>query len=149
MNPKDGSSAPSEAMQARMKRLESGALGREARTVAAMIEIYCRAHHKAGRPASGGLCPACRELSDYAMKRLACCPFGEHKPVCAKCRVHCYKPAMREQISAVMRFAGPRVMFSHPLLALEHLWKSLTVTPPEKPRARQARGRADQKAPRS
>ncbi len=137
MNPNDGSSAPSEAMQARMKRLESGALGREARTVAAMIEIYCRVRAPTGVDTLA------------AMKRLACCPFGEHKPVCAKCRVHCYKPAMREQISAVMRFAGPRVMFSHPLLALEHLWKSLTVTPPEKPRARQARGRADQKAPRS
>ena len=115
-----------------MKRLESGALAREARTIASMIELYCRAHHGT----KSGLCPECEELNAYARKRLSCCPFGQYKPVCAKCKVHCYKPAMREKIGAVMRFAGPRIVFVHPLLSLEHLWKSLTVTPPEKLRAK-------------
>ena len=115
-----------------MKRLESGALAREARTIASMIELYCRAHHGT----KSGLCPECEELNAYARKRLSCCPFGQDKPVCAKCKVHCYKPAMREKIGAVMRFAGPRIVFVHPLLSLEHLWKSLTVMPPEKPRAK-------------
>ncbi len=117
----------------RLKRLETGALSREAETVGAMIAIYCRAHH---RTDGKTLCPECRELAAYAFKRLSCCPFGHDKPVCAKCKVHCYKPAYKEKIAEVMRYAGPRIVFKHPILALEHLWKSATVTPPEKPRAK-------------
>lgn len=134
---------PSQQKDDRFKRLEAGPLKREADTVLAMIRIYCRAHH-----ASQGdvLCPECQELADYAMKRLACCPFKEDKPVCAKCKVHCYKPEYRKRISDVMRYAGPRVLLSHPLLALEHMWKSLTVTPPEKPRGK-ARQVAIRQAP--
>ncbi len=56
--------------------------------------------------------------------------------MCAKCKVHCYKPAYKEKISEIMRFASPRVVFKHPFLSLEHLWKSAPVTPPEKPRAK-------------
>lgn len=115
----------------RMKRLKKGALSREARTITSMIEIFCRARHGT----KSGLCPECEELNAYARKRLSCCPFGQNKPVCAKCKVHCYKPAMREKINAVMRYAGPRIVFVHPFLTLEHLWKSFAVKPPEKPRA--------------
>ena len=114
----------------RMARLRSGPLCTEARTISAMIEIYCHAHHGKRQ----GLCPECLELEEYALKRLACCPFGEHKPACADCRIHCYKPAMKERIRIVMRFSGPRMLLHHPVLAFEHLWKSWTVKPPEKPR---------------
>lgn len=117
----------------RLKKIETGPLKREADTVLAMMRIYCRAHHNTK---NGELCPECRELVDYAFKRLSCCPFGEKKPTCAKCKVHCYKPACRARISEAMRYAGPRVMFTNPILALEHLWKSLTVTAPEKPRGK-------------
>lgn len=120
----------------RLQRIKSGPLKREADTVLAMVRIYCHAHHGTK---GDELCPDCQELADYAFKRLSCCPFKEEKPVCAKCKVHCYKPAYREKISEVMRFAGPRVMFKHPILSLEHLWKSLTVTPPEKPRGKPKR----------
>ena len=123
----------------RARRLTQGALEREARTMRFMIEIYCRAHHASDVEPGKALCAQCEELLAYAMKRLACCPFGQAKPVCAKCRVHCYKPAMRERIAQVMRFSGPRVALRHPILSLEHLWKSLVVTPPEKPRAKAAR----------
>jgi hypothetical protein len=84
-----------------------------------MINIYCRAHH--GRPPQAGLCSDCRELLDYAGKRLDNCPFQEGKPTCGNCRVHCYSPRFREQIRTVMRFAGPRMLWSHPLMALRHL----------------------------
>jgi hypothetical protein len=46
------------------------------------------------------------------------------KPVCNQCAVHCYRPAMREQVRAVMRFAGPRMVWSHPVLAVRHLIRS-------------------------
>lgn len=92
-------------------------LAREARTVEAMVRIYCRGQHGD----SEGLCPACRELLVYARRRLERCPFGEGKTTCARCPVHCYRPAMRERVRAVMRYAGPRMVWRHPLLALQHL----------------------------
>ncbi len=91
---------------------------REEQTIRAMLEIYCRAHHVSpGAP----LCEECQPLFEYAQARLGKCPFGPEKPVCAKCPIHCYQPAMRDQIREVMRFAGPRMALRHPALALAHL----------------------------
>ncbi len=90
---------------------------RELQTVELLIGLHCREQHR--HPA--GLCDNCRELLDYARYRLARCPFQENKTTCGNCPVHCYKPGMREKIRAVMRFAGPRLFWRHPLLALAHL----------------------------
>jgi hypothetical protein len=94
------------------KRIE-----REKKTVEAMIRLYCADHHDA----ETGLCASCTELRDYALDRLSRCPFQEAKTTCAKCPVHCCRPAQREEIRAVMRYAGPRMIFRHPILALWHL----------------------------
>jgi hypothetical protein len=32
---------------------------------------------------------------------------------------------MREKMRAVMRFAGPRMLFYHPIDAIKHLWREL------------------------
>jgi hypothetical protein len=98
--------------------VEHPRLRRERCTMQTMIEIYCREQH--GLPA-GKLCAECQELEDYALGRLARCPFQADKPVCAKCAVHCYKPEMRERVRSVMRFAGPRMLLRHPILAVRHL----------------------------
>ncbi len=95
-------------------------LERERQTVRHMIEIYCRKNHPAERPGLQ-LCPACQQLADYAMQRIERCPFKANKPTCARCTVHCYKPAMREQVRQVMRFSGPRMLLYHPVLAIAHL----------------------------
>ncbi|MCU0959126.1 MAG: nitrous oxide-stimulated promoter family protein [Pirellulaceae bacterium] len=79
--------------------------------------MYCRHHHGGG----SALCAACRELHAYAMCRLDRCPFGADKPTCAHCPVHCYRTDRREQIRAVMRYAGPRMLWRHPYLAIRHL----------------------------
>ncbi len=91
-------------------------LAREYRTIAAMVGCYCRHHHGAEE----ALCPDCQALLDYAAVRLERCRFGTDKPVCAKCPVHCYQPARRDQVKAVMRFAGPRMLWQHPILSLRH-----------------------------
>jgi hypothetical protein len=92
--------------------------GREFRMVAAMLRMYCRTHHG---PKDQPLCPECLELHDYARRRLQRCVFGETKPTCANCTVHCYKPSMREPIRQVMRWAGPRMLWRHPVLAVRHM----------------------------
>jgi Nitrous oxide-stimulated promoter len=81
-----------------------------------MVEIFCRGRHQTKRD----LCPSCQELLDYAMLRLEKCPFQEGKTSCAKCPVYCYKPSMGQKIKEVMRYAGPRMTYLHPLLALFH-----------------------------
>jgi len=91
---------------------------REKITVSKMIRIYCRFKHGTRNE----LCPDCKQLEDYAHKRLEHCRFGEEKPACEKCPVHCYKPECREKIREVMRFAGPRMVFFHPVEAVRHLW---------------------------
>mgnify|MGYP001026751939 FL=1 len=90
---------------------------KEAQTVACMIEIYCRGHHGKGKQ----LCPECKELLDYANYRLSKCPHGDNKPFCSNCKIHCYKPDMKEKIRLVMRYSGPRMIFHHPIIAVRHL----------------------------
>jgi hypothetical protein len=90
---------------------------RERRTVEAMIRLYCQDQHEA----EDALCAECETLWAYAQLRLDKCPLQEDKPTCARCPVHCYRPEMRERIRAVMRYAGPRMLYRHPVLAVQHL----------------------------
>ncbi len=92
----------------------------EARTVSAMIHIYCRAHHGAAKD----LCGGCAGLLVYAQERIEKCPFGIDKPVCNQCTVHCYASEKRDQVKTVMRYAGPRMLLRHPILAVRHLIRS-------------------------
>jgi hypothetical protein len=89
-------------------------LVREWKTLRAMVEIYCRDHH------DRDLCAECQGLLDYASVRLERCRFGPEKPTCAKCPVHCYQRTRREQVQVVMRYAGPRMLWEHPIMSLRH-----------------------------
>lgn len=91
----------------------------EKKTVEAMIRIYCRGNGHAA--AEGGCCSSCGELRRYAHERLDKCVFGEEKPTCAKCPVHCYQPKQKSEITALMRYAGPKMLLRHPILALHHV----------------------------
>ena len=92
-------------------------LARELRTLSAMIGIYCHDVHAEDH----GLCDGCAALLAYATRRLDRCVFGEGKPTCAKCTVHCYSAALREHVRTVMRYAGPRMLRRHPVLAVRHM----------------------------
>lgn len=93
-----------------------------------MILLYCRKQHKSIRKITGlgktDLCPECADLEAYARMRSDKCPFMETKTFCSNCRVHCYKPDMRERIRVVMRFSGPRMLFVHPVAAIRHVIES-------------------------
>ena len=98
---------------------------RERRTVEAMIRLYCHGRHGT----SNGLCDECVALVSYARLRLQKCPFQQGKTTCARCPVHCYKPDMRQKIRAVMRHAGPRMLYRHPILTLFHVIDGLRKEP--------------------
>ncbi|MBP6582293.1 MAG: nitrous oxide-stimulated promoter family protein [Chromatiaceae bacterium] len=101
-------------------------LAREQATMAAMMALYCRDHHGT----RNGSCDDCAQLLDYARRRLATCPFGEEKPACNNCQVHCYSASQRERVRVVMRYAGPRMLLRHPILSLYHLLDKRREAPP-------------------
>ena len=89
----------------------------EKKLVSQMITLFCQKNHGT----SDNLCPACAELAAYAKKRSDLCPFMAEKTFCANCQTHCYKPDMRKSIREVMRFAGPRMIWRHPLAVVHHI----------------------------
>jgi hypothetical protein len=121
--------------------LDSGRMRREWRTLEAMIALTCRGRGHEGRaPGRRGLCHACADLRVYAEQRLMRCPFGEGKPTCNNCQVHCYRPEMRQRVREVMVYAGPRMLVRHPVLALLHLLVDERRPAPERPARRRAAG---------
>ena len=94
---------------------------KEKKTLRVMIGVYCRGKHKH----KGELCPECQKLLDYALLRTEKCPFMETKTFCSACKVHCYSKEMQEKIKEVMKYAGPRMLFYHPLQALDHMWVTM------------------------
>jgi hypothetical protein len=96
-------------------------LEQEHKTITTMIRMYCKNCHKSIQ----NLCQDCSDLLKYAEERLKGCRFGESKPTCDTCIVHCYKPDMREKIRTVMRYAGPRMIYTHPIMGFRHLFKKI------------------------
>jgi hypothetical protein len=108
------------------------AIEREAATIRAMVVIFCHDLHGT----EDGLCADCTTLLRYAEERLVRCPFGEEKPTCANCPVHCYKADMRERVRAVMRYSGPKMALRHPVLSALHLLDGRKKPPVRKPGAK-------------
>lgn len=92
-------------------------LQREAKTLGCIIRLYCKAHHCH----TDVHCLDCVALEAYALERLRQCPYGSAKPVCSICPRHCYRQQEREAIRRVMRYAGPRMFWRHPVLSGCHL----------------------------
>jgi hypothetical protein len=120
------------------KQTPSRRVLREQRTLDVMIRMYCTAHHaespssdqvpsRSAAAAETPVCEECASLVVYALDRIENCRFGDDKPTCAKCPVHCFRPAMREPIRIVMRYAGPRMTLRHPYLAVRHLLDGKTI----------------------
>jgi len=110
--PGDGERTSLAAMPALQHRL-----AREYATLRKMVAIYCHDHHVG---AADCPCSECRRFLDYAGQRLERCPYGQGKPTCASCPIHCYKRRQRNQARAIMRYAGPRMLLRHPWVALRH-----------------------------
>lgn len=97
----------------------------EKKLIPVMIRMYCRGNHKEERKNEGvksrELCAKCQELAEYAAFRLEKCPFKKNKGFCSYCKIHCYKPEYRAEMKEVMKYSGPRMLFSHPIFAMSHV----------------------------
>ena len=99
-------------------------------------EWYCKAYHQEGdrrllespgtqagiygkRPPL--LCADCAAYARYVELRTELCP-NTPKPFCTACTIKCYAPPMAEYSRKVMRYAGPRSLFSrYWRRALQHI----------------------------
>ena len=94
-----------------------------------MIRMYCHGQHGTK---GAEICPECRDLTAYADLRLGKCPFKKDKQFCSFCRIHCYKTEYREKIKAVMKYSGPRMIFTHPVFAIGHVVQMMKYKRAEK-----------------
>lgn len=100
---------------------------KEQKVVEKMIRIYCQKKHKRREKEENGLCQECDALRNYAQMRSEKCPHMENKTFCSNCKTHCYEVKKREKIREIMRFSGPRMLWHHPILCIEHgvlTWQS-------------------------
>lgn len=91
-------------------------IGREKRMLDAMVLIYCKANNCYG----SAPCVKCTKLGVYAKSRLEHCRFQEKKPVCGRYDLTCYDLQNKDYAEEVFTYAGPRMMFEHPLLGIKH-----------------------------
>ena len=99
---------------------------KDTKLVAHFTAWYCAAHHqnrKRSPIASAGtaagiygrqaiiLCEECAEYIRRVEILTEKCPF-DPKPFCTICNIKCYTPQMAEYARAIMRYSGPRSIFS-------------------------------------
>lgn len=89
-----------------------------------MIDLYCRHNHPVFLDGNK-LCDDCLQLQKYSMLKLDKCPFGQSKPACVSCNIHCYSPEEKKRIRTVMRYACPRMIYKHPAATVKYLYHKL------------------------
>ena len=103
-------------MNMKLRTGENSRVRRKIITVSVMISMYCRAKH-----GSIALCKQCSDIREYSIEKIWMCKIKTAGTSCSSCKVHCFSDSFREQIREVMRYSGPRMIFSHPILAIRHL----------------------------
>ncbi|MGN0099188.1 MAG: nitrous oxide-stimulated promoter family protein [Candidatus Methanomethylophilaceae archaeon] len=89
----------------------------ERKVLETMVSMYCKWNHD-----TVVICPECRKLTEYAFARLDECPYRKESPsACKGCPTPCYEDDMKDRIRQVMRYSGPRMMFRHPIMTMEHM----------------------------
>lgn len=96
----------------------------ELQVVETMVSVSCHGK-KHERQEGEELCTQCQALLDYAKIRSMRCPRKEEKTFCNTCPIHCYKPEHRQAMKEVMKYAGPRMLYKHPIVAIKHVINSL------------------------
>lgn len=107
----------------REKDMSGKRISREKQTIQKMVSLYAKSHPETDSDYY-------QKLIDYAYNRLDKCRYSEDKPACKQCPIHCYQPIKRETMKQIMRWAGPRMLIYHPILAIRHLIDDKKPVPP-------------------
>jgi Nitrous oxide-stimulated promoter len=91
-------------------------------TLQSLFPIYCGKYHSSEK---GELCDSCSAELEYAIHKTKICPEKDQGKTCSDCKVHCFEAEHRERIKEIMRFAGPRLIWSHPLLSVRYIYLKL------------------------
>lgn len=94
-------------------------LERDYKTIKVMVERYCKLEHGSK---NNELCEVCTDTLAYSEERLAKCKFGEEKPACAKCSVHCYRKDEKLKMIDIMRKTRVWMLLRHPILTFYHFF---------------------------
>lgn len=94
---------------------------RDLKVLTGFVSIYCQQKHAEDtksplalrsdilKQVLGGkeimLCRDCSRLLSHGIAKLMLCPY-DPKPMCKKCKTHCYAPGYRDKMRIVMRFSG-------------------------------------------
>ena len=93
---------------------------KEKKIVELMIMKYCKGHKHLNPP-----CGDCGKLIEYVSQRIELCPFMETKTYCSNCKGHCYNSDMQKKIKVVMRYSGWRMIFSNPIITVDHAYQGM------------------------
>ena len=112
-------------------------LNRDVKTLIQLIGIFCDNKHKS-RPKnhwdpqnrtrtinesnSPKLCQECSDVLDYSIKQSEKCPL-DPKPLCKRCKIHCYSSDYRLKIKEVMRYSGMHLLTHGRVDLLFHFFK--------------------------
>lgn len=91
---------------------------------AKMIETYCRGNKHTSK--DDPVCDKCQQVMDYSQFRTSKCPYIKKTLFCVNCPTPCYKPDMKEEMRKVMKYAGPRFLFKHPIYFIHHVYTDYT-----------------------
>lgn len=83
------------------------------KVLSAMFAIYIKKHKKEKEEVNS--------LKAYAFQRIDKCPNVNDGIYCSSCKIHCFSDDKRKEIKKVMKYSGPRMIFYHPLMALDHM----------------------------
>lgn len=95
--------------------------GKDLRVLSDFVSIFCRENHRHNEKSvfpitderlrhsldhrEVALCKDCQKLLIHSIAKRLQCPY-DPKPMCKKCKTHCYAPGYREKMREVMRFSG-------------------------------------------
>jgi len=108
--------------KAKLATSDPNAIQQDTDKLVRFLSMFCEAHHghrlrepfifehtKVPAKVSAGpeLCDECKRLLRHAIVMRVHCPL-DPKPKCRNCPQHCYRPAYKDQMEKVMKYAGPR-----------------------------------------
>lgn len=90
----------------------------EKSTIEKIAGIYCSNKHGV----TGVLCYDCSKLLADTIHLVNKCPYSP-KPACGACKTNCFSVEHKRKMNQVMKYSGARMLFRHPILTINHLWK--------------------------